>query len=141
MVPDFPVQEGKAACAAFIRGLLPGLLAAFDRRVTYTSAEVRVLGDLALDRGTFFFTVRPRDGGAMERVTGRTCWWTECDAAGLWKCAQMIREPKTKTKDRPETPMFSRPSGSFALPLAIFLAIGFAAASLWTMLTPSRRAD
>jgi ketosteroid isomerase-like protein len=52
MVPSAPVQEGKAACAAFLRELLPRLAQEFDRQITYTSTEVRVLGDVAFDLKT-----------------------------------------------------------------------------------------
>ena len=55
MVPNAPVQEGKAACAAFLRAVLPSLLQEFERHVSYTSAEVRVFDETAFDRGTFSF--------------------------------------------------------------------------------------
>ena len=90
MLPDFPVQEGKTACAEFIRGLLPGLLSAFDRRVSYTSAEVSVLGEVALDRGSFSFTVRPKGGGATERVTGKYLWMYARESGRGWKWARVI---------------------------------------------------
>ncbi len=90
MVPDFPVQEGRTACAEFIRGLLPGLLAAFDRRVSYTSAEVTVQGEVALDRGSFSFTVRPKGGGAAERVTGKYLWMYARESSRGWKWARVI---------------------------------------------------
>ena len=64
LLPDFPVQTGRDACAAFLRDLMPGLIEFFDRRITYTGSEVRVLDDIAFDRGEFAFTVRPRSGGA-----------------------------------------------------------------------------
>jgi uncharacterized protein (TIGR02246 family) len=90
MVPDFPVQEGRTACAEFIRGLLPGLLSAFDRRVSYTSAEVSVLGEIALDRGSFSFTVRPKGGGAVERVTGKYLWMYARESSCGWKWSRVI---------------------------------------------------
>ena len=48
MVPNAPVQEGKAACATFLRAVLPSLLQEFERHVSYTSAEVRVFDETAL---------------------------------------------------------------------------------------------
>jgi ketosteroid isomerase-like protein len=61
MVPDFEVQEGREACARFIREMDACLAEAFDRRIRYVSTEVRVLGDVAFDRGTFAFAVLFRD--------------------------------------------------------------------------------
>jgi uncharacterized protein (TIGR02246 family) len=125
MVPDFSVQEGKAACADFIRGVLPTLLAAFDRRVAYTSAEVRVLGDVALDRGSFVFAVQPRAGGVTERVTGKYLWLYQREPDGAWKWSRMIvsrdeSEDLSKTDRRPGSSPFA---AGLALPFAIFLAI------------------
>ena len=40
MVPDFPVQEGKAACIAFMDEVLDWVLERFDRRIAYASTEV-----------------------------------------------------------------------------------------------------
>ena len=90
MVPDFPLQEGRAACAEFIRDLLPGLLSAFARRVSYTSAEVSVLGEVALDRGSFSFTVRPKGRGATERVTGKYLWIYARESGCGWKWARVM---------------------------------------------------
>ena len=53
MVPDFPVQEGRAACLAFMHDVMGWLSAQFDRHITYTSAEVVTSADMAFDRGTF----------------------------------------------------------------------------------------
>ena len=124
MVPDFPVQEGRTACAEFIRGLLPGLLSAFERRVSYTSAEVSVLGEIAFDRGSFSFTVRPKGGGATERVTGKYLWMYEREA-GVWKWSRVIM-----TRDEREDPFeadghraSSALAARLAMPFAIFLAI------------------
>jgi len=125
MVPDFPVQEGKAACADFIRGVLPTVLAAFDRRVAYTSAEVRVLGDVALDRGSFVFTVHPKAGGITDRVTGKYLWLYQREPGGAWKWSRMIMsrdEPQdlSETDRRPGSSPFA---ARLALPFALFLAI------------------
>jgi ketosteroid isomerase-like protein len=100
MLPDFPVQEGRTACAEFIRDLLPGLLSAFDRRVSYTSAEVSVLGDVALDRGSFSFTVRPKGGGATERVTGKYFWMYARESGRGWKWARVMMSRDEGEADR-----------------------------------------
>lgn len=90
MVPDFPVQEGKAACASFMREIMGWLSVQFDRHVEYVSAEVAVLGDMAFDRGTFSFTVSPKSGGDATQVTGKYLWLLRRTAAGPWRVARLI---------------------------------------------------
>ena len=90
MVPDQPVQEGKAACARFVQNVLAGLLSRFTRRISYTSAEVAVLNDAAFDRGTFSFTVSPRAGGTTTRVTGKYFWLLTRGDGGPWQVARVI---------------------------------------------------
>ena len=90
IVPDYPVQEGKAACAAFMREIMPSLHEEFERTIRYRSDEVTTLApDLALDRGTFEFTIRPRAGGDPHEVTGKYLWILrrETDA---WRIARLI---------------------------------------------------
>jgi catechol 2,3-dioxygenase-like lactoylglutathione lyase family enzyme/ketosteroid isomerase-like protein len=90
MVPDFPAQEGKAACTAFMRDVMGELAARFIRRVAYESDEVSVLGDAAFDRGTFAFTVAPRSGGDTSRVTGKYFWLLQRRAAAGWRVTRLI---------------------------------------------------
>jgi uncharacterized protein (TIGR02246 family) len=89
MVPSAPVQEGKTACAAFLREVLPALLNEFDRHITYISAEVRVLGETAFDRGTFEFSVVPRAGGPSESNAGKYLFLYARDE-NTWKLARII---------------------------------------------------
>ncbi|MEX2273919.1 MAG: SgcJ/EcaC family oxidoreductase [Vicinamibacterales bacterium] len=90
MVPDFPVQEGREACAAFLREIMPALFAEFDRHATYSSAEISVAGDMAIDRGTFSIAVSPRVGGDATQVTGKYLWILGRTAAGPWRIARLI---------------------------------------------------
>jgi uncharacterized protein (TIGR02246 family) len=90
MVPNQPVQEGKAACASFVRNVLGGLLEQFDRRIVYSSAEVRVIGDCGFDRGSFTFTIAPRSGGESSRETGKYLFLCSRTADGSWKVARAI---------------------------------------------------
>lgn len=90
MVPEFPVQEGRAACASFLREIMGWLSAQFDRHIAYMSAEVVVIGDMAFDRGTFSFTVLPKSGGASTQVTGKYLWLLRRTAAEPWKVARLI---------------------------------------------------
>lgn len=128
LVPDFPVQEGKTACADFLRNLLPGLLAHFDRRIAYDSAEVRILGDVAIDRGTFAFTVRPKAGGEAERVTGKYLWMYERDATGAWKCARLaVSRDEEQSPSQPEPRTTSHRLAVGLGALLCIAAIGFVA--------------
>jgi uncharacterized protein (TIGR02246 family) len=90
MVPNQPVQEGKAACATFVADVMAGMLAQFDRRIVYQSAEVRVIGDCGFDRGSFKFTVAPRSGGRTSRETGKYLFLYSRAADGSWKIARAI---------------------------------------------------
>ena len=42
MVPDFPVQEGKAVCVAFLHDVMGWLRQHFQRRIAYVSQEMTV---------------------------------------------------------------------------------------------------
>ena len=90
MVPNYSVVEGKVACAAFVADVLSGLLEAFDRRIVYVSAEVRVIGDCGFDRGTFRFTVAPRSGGETSVETGKYLFLYSRSADDAWKLARAI---------------------------------------------------
>ena len=90
MVPDFPVQEGKDACAAFLRDVMPALHEEFQRRAVYSSDEISEAGDTAIDRGTFSIDVTPRAGGAPAQINGKYLWVLKRSAAGEWKVSRMI---------------------------------------------------
>jgi uncharacterized protein (TIGR02246 family) len=90
MVPTFPVSEGRDACAAFLRETLPALLEYFDRRITYVSSEVRVMGDVAIDRGTFSFTIRPRAGGDEHVERGKYLYLLARDRDDGWGLSRAI---------------------------------------------------
>ena len=90
MVPNQPVQEGRAACARFVEDVTAGLLEQFDRRIVYVSAEVRVSGDCGFDRGSFTFTLVPRSGGKTSRETGKYLFLYSRAVDGSWKIARSI---------------------------------------------------
>jgi uncharacterized protein (TIGR02246 family) len=90
MVPNQPVQEGRATCARFVTDVMAGLLEQFDRRIFYVSAEVRVIGDCGFDRGGFTFTVTPRSGGETSREAGKYLFLYSRAADGSWKIARAI---------------------------------------------------
>jgi uncharacterized protein (TIGR02246 family) len=90
MAPNQPVQEGKAACAAFLTDTLDSLFEEFDRRIAYVSAEVRVSDEYAFDRGSFAFTIAPRSGGETSRETGKYLFLYWRGADDSWKIARAI---------------------------------------------------
>ena len=90
MVPNQPVQEGRAACARFVEEVMAGLSEQFNRRVVYVSAEVRVIGDYGFDRGSLTFTVAPRSGGTTSRETGKYLFLYSRAVDGSWKIARAI---------------------------------------------------
>jgi uncharacterized protein (TIGR02246 family) len=90
MVPTYPVQEGRAVCARFVRDVLAGVLAEFNRRITYVSAEVRIIGDFAFDRGSFSFTISPKSGGSTAHETGKYLFLYSRATDGSWKIARVI---------------------------------------------------
>src|SRR5688500_634382 len=85
MVPDFPVQEGRATCASFIRGVTDCCREDSSRRSTYVSDEVCVIGELAIDRGTFSFTFEWKDGREDAVVeAGKYLWIYSRNHEGAW---------------------------------------------------------
>jgi ketosteroid isomerase-like protein len=90
MVPNHPVQEGKAACAAFVCSVLTDVVQHFNRHITYTSAEARIIGDVAFDRGTFSFTIAPKSGGDTNQETGKYLFLYSRVFDGPWKIARAI---------------------------------------------------
>jgi steroid delta-isomerase-like uncharacterized protein len=90
MAPNQPVQEGKPACAVFLTNVIKGLFDQYDRHIVYASAEVRIIGDMAFDRGSFSFRVAPRSGGAASRETGKYLFLYSRVADGTWKIARSI---------------------------------------------------
>jgi ketosteroid isomerase-like protein len=90
MVPNEPVQEGKPACAAFVRRSLAEQRAWFDRVISYVSEEVAIRGEVAFDRGSFSFTVVVKHDGRRSEPTGKYFWMYARDRDGPWKLARAI---------------------------------------------------
>ena len=90
MTPDFPAQEGKPACVEFVHGVTAWQRENLERHITYISAEVRVIGDVAFDRGTFSFTVAERPDGEERVVTGKYFWLYARTADDEWRLARII---------------------------------------------------
>lgn len=90
MAPDYPVQEGRENCAAFVTQVLNEVLEHFDRRIVYTSAELRMIGSHAFDRGRYTFSVVPKAGGETTQGTGSYLFLYSKNHAGDWKLARAI---------------------------------------------------
>jgi len=90
MVPNEPVQEGKADTAAFVTRILAEQQAWFDRHITYVTGGIEPHGDRAVDRGTFSFTVIARHDGRRTEATGKYLWLYARDAAGDWRLSRAI---------------------------------------------------
>ena len=91
MVPNEPVQEGKPACAAFVRRILAEQQEWFDRVISYVSEEVVKRGEVAFDRGSFSFTVVVKHDGRRSEATGKYFWlYTRNRECGDWNLARAI---------------------------------------------------
>lgn len=90
LAPGFPPFEGREACLEFVREVLGHMHALYERTVSCDSAEVIVSGNLAVDRGRFAQTIRPRDGGVVESEEGHYLWMYRRDDAGRWWLERII---------------------------------------------------
>lgn len=90
MVPDYPVQVGRHACTTFVHDVLGWLHDRFHRAIQYVSDEILVMGDYALDRGTFSFTVAPRSGGDRMRAQGKYLWVYSRAADRSWRISRAM---------------------------------------------------
>ena len=86
MAPNMPAVEGRAACMGFMREF-PGQ---FDARFAYVSAEIRVSGDFAFDRGSFSQRLAPKAGGKAVEESGKYLWVYSRALDGAWKAARVI---------------------------------------------------
>ena len=98
LVPDYPVQEGKPACVAFLCEVSGWLLATFNRHITYVSTEVAIVGDLAFDRGTFAFDVSRKSGGPVTHVTGKYFWLLRRDLGRALEDVSRHRDSRRRTR-------------------------------------------
>jgi uncharacterized protein (TIGR02246 family) len=91
MAPWQPPLEGKGACAAFVRQLLPEVHAQYERDIRMDTAELRVIGDWAFERAIMSQTLTPRNGGgAVEHERYNVLFVFRRDPGGGWKGARAI---------------------------------------------------
>lgn len=86
MAPDMPATTGKDA----IREWLTGAYEQFDLNVNYTSSDITVSGDWAIERygGEATFTPKDGTGPLVEQLKGIHIYRRQAD--GTWKIAQDI---------------------------------------------------
>ena len=101
MVPDYPVQEGKAAASEFVCGMTDWMRDNLDRHITYRSSEVQIVDNLAFDRGTFAFTVAWKPAGERKRITGKYFYVYRREAASwkLWRVIMSTDEDEEKVEE------------------------------------------
>ena len=88
--PGMPAIEGREACLHFVREVLAGLHALYERQVLCESAELLVEGDVAIDRGRFSQTLTPRDGAHPSDEEGHYLWMYRRQPDGAWRLARII---------------------------------------------------
>ena len=87
MPPNQPVVAGKAAVKAWFEGMLQQFRTS---GVDATIDEIAVSGDLAIDRGSYRWTLTPVGGGSdVTMVGGYVVVW-RAQADGSWKFAREI---------------------------------------------------
>jgi tRNA-Thr(GGU) m(6)t(6)A37 methyltransferase TsaA len=88
--PGFPAIEGRENCPHFVREVLAGLHAHYEREVLCESAELLVQGDVAIDRGRFAQTLSPRDGAHPSHEEGHYLWMYRRQADGAWRLSRIF---------------------------------------------------
>ena len=88
--PGMPAIEGREACLHFVREVLAGLHALYERHVLCESAELLVQGDVAIDRGRFSQTLSPRDGAHPSDEEGHYLWLYRRQPDNTWRLARIF---------------------------------------------------
>lgn len=86
MAPGAPSARGSAA----VRELTTGMLKDATPAVNYTSSNVEISGDIAIDRYTATLTMTPRAGGTATNETIKGVHVLRRQADGSWKIIQDI---------------------------------------------------
>lgn len=88
--PGLPAIEGRDACLNFVREVLAGLHALYEREVLCESAELMVQGDVVIDRGRFSQTLTPRDGAHPSHEEGHYLWLYRRQPDDSWRLARIF---------------------------------------------------
>ncbi len=68
-----------------VRDWLGPVLAQYDYDVRYTSKDLVISGDWAIDRGDYELALTPRAGGAPTLESGKYLWAIRREADGQWR--------------------------------------------------------
>jgi ketosteroid isomerase-like protein len=91
LAPGNPALEGAAQCLEFIRTVMADVKLEFVRHsLTHHIIEVRMHGDIAIDRGTFKQTLTPAGGGDDVVTEGHFLRVYARDRGGAWKVSRVI---------------------------------------------------
>ena len=90
MPPGIPPIEGVTACAESIGEVLDDVQREFERQLSYTTTEVRVSGDLAVERGTFCHTFTSRANRAVSQEVGKFLRVYSRGENRMWKASRII---------------------------------------------------
>ena len=83
MPPDTPARIGKEQ----IRVAIQSSFNLYQWKMTINNEEVRVAGDWAFSRGTYSFTMTPKEEGETIKGTGKYLTILERQVDGSWKIA------------------------------------------------------
>lgn len=104
IVPDYPVQVGKAATTGFVTGVTRFMQENLVRHITYRSDEVQIVSGLGFDRGTFEFSVAWKKPDAeTEIVRGKYFWVYRHGEAG-WKLWRWVATTDEQDDDHGQHP-------------------------------------
>lgn len=80
-----PPNAAPIVGAAPVREWLAPVLAQYDYDVRYTSKDLVISGDWAIDRGDYTLALTPRTGGAPTLESGKYLWAIRREADGQWR--------------------------------------------------------
>lgn len=85
MPPNRPITTGAAALTESLRGFL----SAYKVDVKYTTDEIVLSGDWAMERGTAVETMTPKAGGTAETSNAKYLWLYHRNS-GKWELARLM---------------------------------------------------
>ena len=104
MAPWNPNIEGRGACLEFASSLLAELINEFERRVEIACSELIILGDTAIERGTFAQTLIPRSGDPPIDERGRYVWIHGRGGDGQWRVRRIIWNVESSPEEESTAP-------------------------------------
>ena len=87
--PHCGVFEGRDAAGTFIRQVLREVHDEFEKHARYTTIEIMVGGDVAVERGHFAQVLFPKNGGVLTNEVGMYLWVYTRSSDRRWKLARI----------------------------------------------------